>query len=133
MTGPVLHISRPLDADVRTVVAFAGNPANLPLWAAGLSAGIRQESGRWYADSPMGPVEVAFTGPTESGILDHDVILPDGTAVHNPLRVVPNENGSEIVFTLFQRTGMTDDEFRADARQVEEDLARLARILEQRR
>jgi hypothetical protein len=132
MTWPALHVSRSLDADLRTVVAVAGDPSKLPLWAAGLATGIRQEDGRWYTDSPMGRVEVAFTGPTEEGILDHDVTLPDGTVVHNPLRVVQNEDGSEIVFTLFQRTGMSDEEFRADARQVEEDLARLAQLLERR-
>jgi hypothetical protein len=80
----------------------------------------------------MGRVEVRFTGRTEEGILDHDVTLPDGTVVHNPLRVVPNEDGSEIVFTLFQRRGMTEEELRADARQVEEDLARLAQLIEGR-
>ncbi|MFD3444433.1 SRPBCC family protein [Microbacteriaceae bacterium 4G12] len=130
MTWPVLHISRSVDADVATVILVAGDPRNLPLWAAGLSAGIRRESGRWCSDSPMGIVEVALTGPTESGILDHDVTLPDGTGVHNPLRVVPNDRGSEIVFTLLKRTGMSDEEFRADARLVEEDLARLAELFE---
>lgn len=80
----------------------------------------------------MGVVEVAFTGSTKSGILDHDVTLPDGTIVHNPLRVIPNDTGSAIVFTLFQRAGMTDEEFRADARHVEEDLARLAELLKRK-
>jgi hypothetical protein len=132
MTWRALHVSRSVEADPETVALFAGDPENLPLWAAGLSAGIRLESGRWYADSPMGVVEVAFTGPIGSGILDHDVTMPDGTVVHNPLRVLPNDGGSEIVFTLFQRTGMTDEELRADARLVEEDLTRLADLLERR-
>ncbi len=80
----------------------------------------------------MGVVEVAFTGPAGSGILDHDVTLPDGTVVHNALRVIPNDGGSEIAFTLFQRPGMSDEQFRADARLVEEDLARLAALVERR-
>lgn len=130
MTWPALHVSRSVDVDVATVARFAGDPEKLPLWAAGLSAGIRFEDGHWYADSPMGIVEVAFTGPTESGILDHDVTLPDGTVVHNPLRVLPNDMGSEIVFTLFQRAGMTEENFLADAQLVEDDLNRLAVLLE---
>lgn len=130
MVWPALHISRSVDSDVATVSRLAGDPRNLPLWAAGLSTGIRLESGRWYTDSPMGLVEVAFTGPTESGILDHDVTLPDGTVVRNPLRVLPNDTGSEIVFTLFQRTGVTEEDFRADARLIAEDLDRLAALLE---
>lgn len=129
-TWPALHVSRSSDADVATVSRIAGDPENLPLWAAGLSTGIRRESGRWLADSPMGVVEVAFTGPLESGILDHDVTLPDGTIVHNPLRVLRNGSGSEIVFTLFQRTGMSDGEFRADARLIDADLDRLVALVE---
>lgn len=130
MTWPALHVSRSVDADLATVARVAGDPEKLPLWAAGLSTGIRLEGGRWYADSPMGLVEVAFTGPIELGILDHDVTMPDGTVVHNPMRVLSNDTGSEIVFTLFQRTGMTDEEFRADARLIADDLARLAELLE---
>lgn len=130
MAWPVRHVSRSLDADVATVSSIAGDPEKLPLWAAGLSTGIRLESGRWYADSPMSAVEVAFTGPTGSGILDHDVTLPDGTVVHNPLRVIPNDGGSEIVFTLFQRDGMSDEEFAADALLIAQDLDRLAELLE---
>jgi hypothetical protein len=33
--------------------------------------------------------------------LDHDVTLPSGETLSNPMRVVPNGTGSEVVFTLF--------------------------------
>jgi hypothetical protein len=130
VTWPVLHISQTIDRSVEDVSAFAGDPLNLPRWAAGLSAGIRQEAGRWVTDSPMGVVEVTFVGPIEAGVLDHDVGLPDGTIVHNPLRVLRNDAGSEVVFTLYQRTGMTDAEFTRDAEMVREDLVRLRDVLE---
>lgn len=131
MTWPVLHISQTVDVDLETVVALAGEPQNLPLWAAGLSGGIRNEAGQWVSDSPMGAVEVRFVGPTNWGILDHDVTLPDGTVVHNPFRVLRNDQGSEIVFSLFKRPGVTDDEFEGDARLIREDLARLKLLLDQ--
>ena len=132
MTWPVLHISRAFDHDVAAVSSVAGDPANLPSWAAGLSAGIRQEEGRWLTDSPMGVVEVTFTGPVELGILDHDVVLPDGTVVNNPFRVVANDQGSEAVFTLFRRDGMSEADVEADARLVRGDLERLATLLDER-
>jgi hypothetical protein len=132
MTWPVVHISRALDHDVAAVSRVAGDPENLPAWAAGLSAGIRQEDGRWFTDSPMGVVEVAFTGPVELGILDHDVTLPDGSVVSNPFRVVANDQGSEAVFTLFRRDGVTQAEFESDADAVRGDLERLAALLEER-
>ena len=132
MTWPVVHLSRSFDHDVAAVCRVAGDPANLPAWAAGLSSGIRQEAGRWFTDSPMGVVEVAFTGPIEQGVLDHDVTLPDGTVVRNPLRVVPNDEGSEAVFTLFRRPGTSEADFRADADAVRDYLDRLAALLDER-
>lgn len=113
-----------------TVSAFAGDPANLPQWAAGLSTGIRRDGDRWVTDSPMGEVEVEFVGPVELGVLDHDVRMPDGTVMHNPLRVLRNDEGSEVVFTLYRRPGVTDEDFAHDAELVRQDLARLRDALE---
>ena len=76
------------------------------------------------------PLRFDLLAPPESGILDHDVTLPNGTVVHNSLRVIRNDKGSEIVFSLFKRPGMTDDEFHRDAALVREDLVRLKDILD---
>ncbi|WP_065571654.1 polyketide cyclase [Microbacterium oleivorans] len=130
MTWPVLHLTRTIESPPREVIAFAGDPANLPRWAAGLSSGIRNEGGHWLADSPLGDIEVAFVGPVEAGVLDHEVTLPDGTVVHNPLRVLRNDAGSEVVFTLFRRRGVTDAEFADDAAAIEADLEMLRTILD---
>ncbi|WP_018500895.1 SRPBCC family protein [Parafrankia discariae] len=130
MTWRALHLSQPIERAPEAVTAFAGNPENLPRWAAGLSNGIRFEEGRWVTDSPMGTVEVAFTGPVRHGVLDHDVTLPDGTVVHNPLRVLRNNEGSEVVFTLYRLPGVTDDDFDRDTALIRADLGRLRSILE---
>jgi hypothetical protein len=132
MTWPAVHISRAFDHGVAAVSSVAGDPENLPAWATGLSAGIRQDEGRWITDSPMGVVAVAFTGPVELGILDHDVTLPDGSVVSNPLRVVANDEGSEAVFTLFRREGMSEADVEADADIVRGDLDRLAALVDER-
>ena len=50
--------------------------------------------------------------------------------MHNPMRVVPNGDGSEVVFTLFRRPGMSDHEFSADAAAVEQNLVTLMKLLE---
>lgn len=130
MTYPARHVSVAIEREPAAVVALAGDPAQLPRWAAGLSAGIREEGGRWITDSPMGVVEVAFVGPVELGILDHDVTLPDGTVVHNPLRVLRNGSGSEVVFTLYRLPGVADEEFERDAALVAADLERLRALLQ---
>ncbi|OYN93424.1 polyketide cyclase [Enemella evansiae] len=130
MVFPARHLSISISRPPAEVIAFAGDPQNLPQWAAGLSAGIRQVGDTWVTDSPMGTVEVAFTGPIEAGILDHDVRLPEGTVVHNPLRVLANDDGSEVVFTLYRLPGVPDGDFERDAELVRADLERLRAILE---
>lgn len=130
MTWPATHISLSIDRTPGEVSAFAGDPANLPLWAAGLGHGIREEAGRWFAEMPDGTVEVRFTGPVGAGVLDHEVLLPSGDVVLNPLRVLANDGGSEVVFTLFRREGVAADALEADARAVAADLATLKRLLE---
>lgn len=126
----VRHVSVSVARAPQEVYAYAANPENLPRWAAGLSGSIEQVSGEWIAASPMGRVRVRFVERNALGVLDHDVVLESGLAVHNPMRVVRNGEGSEVVFTLFRRSGMSDEEFEADAHAVERDLATLKRLLE---
>ncbi|HEV7622610.1 MAG TPA: SRPBCC family protein, partial [Amnibacterium sp.] len=122
------HLTVVIRRSPAAVVRFAGDPANLPAWAAGLASGIRQQQGRWFADSPMGAVEVVFAAPNGLGVLDHDVVLPDGSRTHNPLRVLPYGDDAEVVFSLRREPGVTDEAFAADARAVREDLERLKAV-----
>ncbi len=77
-------------------------------------------------------VGFAFAQRNEYGVLDHDVTLPSGEVVYNPMRVIAGGNGCEVVFTLRRRPGMSDEDFRADADAVAADLTRLKRVLEGR-
>ena len=54
------HLSTYVERSAAEVYAYAANPANLPNWAAGLSGAIEQRDGRWFAESPMGEVEVTI-------------------------------------------------------------------------
>jgi uncharacterized protein YndB with AHSA1/START domain len=119
------HIRRPADE----VYAYVADPRHLPAWAAGLGGSVEERDGRWFADSPMGEVEVRFTEPNPYGVLDHDVTLPDGTVTTNPMRVIADEDGCEVVFTL-RGPGMSTDELAADAAAVRADLESLRALLE---
>jgi hypothetical protein len=46
------------------------------------------------------------------------------------MRVFPNNDGSELVFTLYQRPGMSDNDFTSDEEQIKSDLARLKTLIE---
>lgn len=125
-----LHLTVHVDRSAEEVYRFAADPAHLPQWAAGLSGSIEQRDGRWLADSPMGEVEVRFAPENGYGVLDHDVTLPDGTTVTNPLRVLPDGAGCEVVFTLRRGPGVTDEAFETDAAAVRSDLATLKALME---
>jgi hypothetical protein len=78
----------------------------------------------------MGKVKVRFADRNAFGVLDHDVTLESGVTIHNPMRVLSNAGGSEVVFSLFRRPGITDAEFESDASAVARDLSALKALLE---
>jgi hypothetical protein len=126
-----LHISTRIARPVEDVYAYASDPANLPAWAQGLGGSIEKTDGQWVAgSSPMGRVVVAFSPRNELGVLDHYVTLPSGKTVYNPVRVIADGTGSEVVFTLRRQPEMTDADFRRDAGMVAADLARLKELTE---
>jgi hypothetical protein len=63
-------------------------------------------------------------------VVDHEVATPAGERILNPMRVIPNGSGCEVVFTLFQRPGVSDETFETDAQWVTRDLESLKRLLE---
>ncbi|KQP56129.1 SRPBCC family protein [Agreia sp. Leaf283] len=126
------HVSRVISASPQAVYGFASNVDNLPIWASGLAhSEVTREGDTLRVDSPMGRVSVRFVAPNEFGILDHDVTLPSGATVTNPLRVIAHPDGAEIIFTL-RPLDLSDDEFDRDTATVGEDLDHLRALVEDR-
>ncbi|MBI2386550.1 MAG: SRPBCC family protein [Elusimicrobia bacterium] len=124
-----VHIARKPDE----VYEFASDPRNLPLWAAGLARSeVRKDGDAWVARAPFGAVRIRFAERNRFGVLDHDVTLESGVAVHNPMRVVPGGEGSEFLFTLIRQPGMSDARLAEDKAAVEKDLKTLKELLERR-
>lgn len=129
MAATVVHIS--IDRDWKAVHAFAAQPENMPLWASGLAAGLTPDGDEWIADGgPIGDVRVRFAPANDLGVIDHEVTLPSGASVYNALRVTPNGDGAEVMFTVLKMPGTGDDAFAADCDHVRRDLATLKAILE---
>lgn len=121
-----MRIDRPVDE----VYDYASNPAHLPAWASGLGSSVELVNGQWLAESPMGRVAFAFVPRNTYGVLDHDVTLPSGETIFNPMRVIADGIASEVVFTLHRQPGTRDEDFARDADAVSADLATLKRLLE---
>jgi hypothetical protein len=125
------HVGVVVGASRDAVYAFARDPANLPRWAAGLvqSEVEKAEGDALVVASPMGRVTVVFAPHNDYGVLDHDVTLPSGVVVNNPVRVLAHPDGAEVVFTLRQLDASQED-FDHDTRLVAADLARLKSLVE---
>lgn len=130
MTFMAKHISVSIERRAAEVYEFASNPENLPQWAGGISGSIEKVDDEWIAEAPMGTVKVNFVEKNKFGILDHDVTLSSGAKFYNPMRVFPNNHGSEVIFTLYRQAGMSDQKFADDAGSVERDLNKLKTLLE---
>jgi pimeloyl-ACP methyl ester carboxylesterase len=128
----VQHIGVYIARPPAEVYEFASDPRNLPRWAAGLARSeVRPAGDAWVAEAPFGTVRVRFAEPNALGVMDHEVTLESGVTVHNPMRVVPHGNGSEVVFTLMRQSGMSDERFALDRAAVQRDLHALKTLLEQ--
>ena len=126
-----VHVSTTIDCPAGDVYDYASNPLNLSSWAAGLAhQDVQLVDDQWVVDSPMGRVVVAFAPANDFGILDHDVTLPVGETVQNPMRVIPNGDGCDVVFTVRRRAGMSETDFAADVAAVTADLATLRSLME---
>jgi hypothetical protein len=126
----VRHVSVSISRPPSEVYDFAAKPENIPRWAEGLGTTIRRTGDKWIAEGQLGQVEVRFVERNSLGVLDHEVIFDSGVIVHNPIRVVPNGQGSEMVFTLLRQPGVSKGEFAEDAQAVERDLRTLKALLE---
>ena len=119
-----------INCSPKKVYEFVSNLENMPKWAKTFCRSIKKSNGEWIIETPQGPMGIRIAPKNEFGVLDHTVIPASGTEVFVPMRVVPNGNGSEVVFTLFQQPGMSDENFARDQRMVEQDLATLKQVME---
>jgi len=123
-------LSVSIDCRPDRVYAFVSNPENFPRWAAGLCKSVRKSDSGWIVETTQGPMNLRFAENNDLGVLDHYVSPAPGVEVYVPMRVLPNGSGSDVLFTLFQLPGMSDEKYAEDAGLVARDLETLKRVLE---
>lgn len=127
-------ISVSIDSAYETVYAYLSRPANYGHWAAVEPGTFRPlPNGDWQADTPFGFRHFRFTPPNAFGVLDHAIFVPGQPVSYNPMRVVPNEMGSEVSFTFFRRDGMDDAQFTSAVEWITTDFLALKSLLEAKR
>jgi hypothetical protein len=124
------QISEWIDRRAADVYEYASDPANLPQWAPGLGSSVENVDGQWFVQTPAGRVGFTFVERNKYGVLDHEVTLPSGEVIYNPMRVVPDGDGCEVLFSLRRLPDMSDEDFARDAGFVQADLTRLKHVLE---
>lgn len=122
-------IARPFDE----VYDYLAQPVNYQYWAAVEGGTFRPlPNGDWEGVTPAGPRHFRFTPPNNFGVLDHTIFVPGGELLTTPMRAVPNEAGTELIFTFFQRSDMDDDQFASTLEWIQTDFLALKSLLEAR-
>jgi len=121
-----------VDCTPDKVYEYVFNAENLPDWAGEFALSVRQDGREWKVGTPKGPVTLRFTPRNTLGVLDHYVTPLHGPEALVPMRVVPNDYGSEVLITLFRGQGITEKSFREDEAAVKRDLAHLKSVMEKR-
>ena len=124
-------ISISIKRDHKTVYEFISNLENLPRWASSTFPSIKEINGEWLIDTPQGQNKVRLSERNDFGILDHYVKLPSGVEVYIPMRVVKNNDGSEVMVTVFQTKEMTNKVYEEDLQTVKKDLNHLKTVIEE--
>lgn len=117
--------------DYAEVYEFLATPRNLLKWSPGMGPGFDLISGtEWMIERAEGPIVITFAERNAYGILDH-VLTPVGGQSHIVrMRVFPNGAGAEVVYTMFQHEGVSDEQFASDAEWALSDFGALQSLLE---
>ena len=124
-------ISVSINCNWRDLYEALWKPETFPKWASGLSNSSIEKAGEdWKARGPEGPIRIKFTDHNPYGVMDHWVDLGQGRVIYVPLRVVENDQGAEVLLTLFRQPEVTDSKFAEDEDWVRRDLLALKALAE---
>lgn len=125
-----IAIERPF----KEVYDFIAEPLNFPSWASMPGGKIEPlGDGTWLADVPDGKLVIRFTPHNPFGVLDYQAFVPGSEPEPvAPVRLYPNADGCELIFTRFQLPGVSDARFASDNEWVVSDLERMKSVLESR-
>lgn len=124
-------ISLPIARPPSEVYEFLLEPRNYPRWAASLGGRFEHlESRDWRAETPHGPVIIRFAERNALGVLDHAVFREGEEPLTRMVRVVPNGEGCELIYTIFKPEHLDAEAFESEAEWTRTELEVLKSYLE---
>jgi uncharacterized protein YndB with AHSA1/START domain len=129
---PCEIITVSIDRDPGSVFEFVSQPESLPQWARMFCKSIEPRGDEWYVQTAEGRVRIRFDEDVATGVLDHYILPDKGVEFLVPMRVAPNNAGSEVIFTLFHAPDMTVEQFAMAREWVRRDLNVLKDMLKLR-
>ncbi len=109
---------------------FISDPKNLPRWSLFVRT-VKKAGKVWRVETQAGASQMRFVARNKFGVVDHWVRpSSDGPEIYVPLRVIPNQKGCEVLFTVFRLPSMDAAAYKKDIAMVQKDLAHLKSVLE---
>jgi hypothetical protein len=119
-----------IQARPKDVVAFVGDGQNLPRWAIGFAKSVRPGHGGWIVTTGKGEVPTSIAVDNATGAVDFRMEPAPGAEATAYARVVPNEDGSEFLFTQMQQPGIPEEVFEQLVAAVAHELVALKALVE---
>ena len=129
-TTEVRIVSVSIERPAHDTYEYLADPESLPKWATTFCKAIRNDGEKWIVKTSHGEVVVRFVERNALGVLDHYVTTERGIEIYVPMRVVPNDSGSEVMLIVFHPRGAAIEEFEDAIRMVKADLATLKKEME---
>jgi len=112
-----------IEAGPGQVFELVSDLARLPRWAIGFAKDIRQENGQWLVTTGSGDeVSIRVEADAALGVVDYFMSPAPGEELAARTRVIPNEDGAEYVFTMFQPPGMPEEVFESQIAELGREL-----------
>ena len=133
-TLPTDTVRVTIDAPVTRVANDLADVAAHPSWATEFFEGsARRDGAEWLVQVPRmgGPARMRIDADAERGIVD--MYLAPGEAPYGPplpVRVVPNGDGCDVLFTLTRSPGLDDQQWAAALDSMSRELQQLRSRLE---
>jgi hypothetical protein len=119
-----------LNRPAAEVYAFLAKPQNYAEWAAVTGRMVQIGPQDWRVDTAFGERIIRFCELNSFGVLDHAVYRAGEEPMMLPMRVVPNGEGSELMFLFFRRPDMSDEQFASSIEWINVDFLTLRSLIE---